>query len=371
MSKQENQNFLKIQTCVLKVNIHCDGCKTKVKKLLQKIDGVYTISIDSEQGKVTVSGSADPSTLIKKLNKAGKHAELLAPKGGSSNNNKNTNFLNDQLQKLKLGDGKGQQKDNGKPQKGNSGGGGGACGKDQKGQQQQLSQQMFKDLKLPQLKGLNFPSQKDQKHVKFNLPEGSVDGSDFDDDYDDGEFDDYDNDDFDDLDNEDDFDDDLKPINTKPMSDKKGGGDSGGNNDKKTSGNNGGKNGADKPKDGKNGEKDNGKNSKKGVEKNEAQPKMMGQGFSEIDMGKMNGPMGGGIPQGAAVHGMPAANPYQQQQYMAMMRQHQQQQQQQMMMNGPTAYGQPMGYMPVPPVYGEPYANYFSDENTNGSCSIM
>lgn len=28
-----------MQTCVLKVNIHCDGCKHKVKKILQKIEG--------------------------------------------------------------------------------------------------------------------------------------------------------------------------------------------------------------------------------------------------------------------------------------------------------------------------------------------
>lgn len=28
-----------MQTCVLKVNIHCDGCKDKVRKILQKIDG--------------------------------------------------------------------------------------------------------------------------------------------------------------------------------------------------------------------------------------------------------------------------------------------------------------------------------------------
>ncbi|GER32337.1 heavy metal transport/detoxification superfamily protein [Striga asiatica] len=73
MSKEE---FLKIQTCVLKVNIHCDGCKHKVKKILQKIEGVYTIKIDSEQGKVTVSGNVDSSTLIKKLVKNGKHAEI-------------------------------------------------------------------------------------------------------------------------------------------------------------------------------------------------------------------------------------------------------------------------------------------------------
>ena len=30
---------LYMQKCVLKVNIHCDGCKQKVKKILQKIDG--------------------------------------------------------------------------------------------------------------------------------------------------------------------------------------------------------------------------------------------------------------------------------------------------------------------------------------------
>ncbi|KAI8003974.1 Heavy metal-associated isoprenylated plant protein 32 [Camellia lanceoleosa] len=45
MSKEE---FLKIQTCVLKVNIHCDGCKRKVKKILHKIDGIFhSISIPS------------------------------------------------------------------------------------------------------------------------------------------------------------------------------------------------------------------------------------------------------------------------------------------------------------------------------------
>ncbi|RVW53347.1 Heavy metal-associated isoprenylated plant protein 32 [Vitis vinifera] len=78
MSKQE---FLQSQTCVLKVNIHCDGCKQKVKKLLQKIDGVYTTIIDADQGKVTVSGCVDPATLIKKLVKSGKHAELWGSEG--------------------------------------------------------------------------------------------------------------------------------------------------------------------------------------------------------------------------------------------------------------------------------------------------
>ncbi|XP_059659532.1 heavy metal-associated isoprenylated plant protein 35-like [Cornus florida] len=67
---------LKYQTWVLKVSIHCEGCKKKVKKVLQNIEGVYTTEIDSQQHKVTVTGNVDADTLIKKLMKTGKHAEL-------------------------------------------------------------------------------------------------------------------------------------------------------------------------------------------------------------------------------------------------------------------------------------------------------
>ncbi|XP_041009883.1 heavy metal-associated isoprenylated plant protein 37-like [Juglans microcarpa x Juglans regia] len=89
MTKEEDFKLLKIQTCVLKVNIHCDGCKHKVKKLLQRIEGVYLVNIDAEQQKVTVSGSVDASTLIKKLVRAGKHAELWSQK--STQNQKQMN----------------------------------------------------------------------------------------------------------------------------------------------------------------------------------------------------------------------------------------------------------------------------------------
>ncbi|XP_077243949.1 heavy metal transport/detoxification superfamily protein [Tasmannia lanceolata] len=84
MTKDEDFKLLKIQTCVLKVNIHCDGCKQKVKKLLQKIEGVYTVNIDAEQQKVTVSGNVDSATLIKKLVRAGKHAELWSKKSNQN-----------------------------------------------------------------------------------------------------------------------------------------------------------------------------------------------------------------------------------------------------------------------------------------------
>lgn len=41
--------FVCLQTHVLRVNIHCDGCKHKVKKLLQKIEGTYHFFLELTQ----------------------------------------------------------------------------------------------------------------------------------------------------------------------------------------------------------------------------------------------------------------------------------------------------------------------------------
>ncbi|WCJ33520.1 Heavy metal transport/detoxification superfamily protein [Euphorbia peplus] len=95
MTKDEDFKLLKIQTCVLKVNIHCDGCKQKVKKLLQRIEGVYQVNIDGDQQKVTVSGSVDAATLIKKLGRAGKIAQLWSQKPNNQLDQKQKhNFIN-------------------------------------------------------------------------------------------------------------------------------------------------------------------------------------------------------------------------------------------------------------------------------------
>ncbi|XP_022878801.1 heavy metal-associated isoprenylated plant protein 33-like [Olea europaea var. sylvestris] len=171
MSKEE---FLKIQTCVLKVNVHCDGCKHKVKKILQKIEGVYTTNIDAEQGKVTVSGNVDPTTLIKKLAKRGKYAELWrAPKA----NNNQQNQLNNQFKNLQIGNEKGQSNKN-PNQKG--------ANPQPKGGQNPQHQQLkgIQDLKMP----FNAKDQ-NQKSVKFNVPE--IDESD-DDEFDDSDYDEFD-----------------------------------------------------------------------------------------------------------------------------------------------------------------------------------
>ncbi|XP_019707202.1 uncharacterized protein [Elaeis guineensis] len=77
------------KTYVLKVNMHCHGCKEKVKKLLRKIEGVCSVSIDVEHQQVTVTGNVDSGTLIKKLARSGKRAELWSQKTTSQNHKAN------------------------------------------------------------------------------------------------------------------------------------------------------------------------------------------------------------------------------------------------------------------------------------------
>ncbi|XP_054803523.1 heavy metal-associated isoprenylated plant protein 36-like isoform X2 [Prosopis cineraria] len=80
---EEQIKSLICKTHVLKVSIHCEGCKRKVKKILRSIDGVYNINIDLRKQRVEVTGNVDSKTLIKKLTKSGKHAELWPEKSNS------------------------------------------------------------------------------------------------------------------------------------------------------------------------------------------------------------------------------------------------------------------------------------------------
>ncbi|KAL9229268.1 hypothetical protein vseg_004753 [Gypsophila vaccaria] len=130
MSKDEDYKLLKIQTCVLRVNIHCDGCKQKVKKLLRRTEGVYSVSVDAELPKVTVSGSVDSTALIKKLERAGKHAELWTQK---SNQNQNQKQKNNDNGNNSCGKGDNKQKNQGQKQ--------------QQQQQQQQQQKQNNEIK--------------------------------------------------------------------------------------------------------------------------------------------------------------------------------------------------------------------------------
>ncbi|KAJ6766616.1 COPPER CHAPERONE putative-RELATED [Salix purpurea] len=87
--------LLKVETHYLKVHINCEGCKQKVRKLLKKIDGVYSVNIKIDHQLVIVSGRVDSATLIKKLVKSGKRAELwsVITKNKRNQEQLNTNQL--------------------------------------------------------------------------------------------------------------------------------------------------------------------------------------------------------------------------------------------------------------------------------------
>ncbi|KAG8078995.1 hypothetical protein GUJ93_ZPchr0007g6325 [Zizania palustris] len=68
---------IECQALVLRVSIHCEGCKKKVKKVLQNVHGVLICDVDARSNKVTVTTSrnVDANILIAKLRKSGKQAE--------------------------------------------------------------------------------------------------------------------------------------------------------------------------------------------------------------------------------------------------------------------------------------------------------
>lgn len=92
----------------LKVFIHCEGCSRKVKRIIKCVDGVDSVSIELESGKVTVTGCVDSKAVLQSLQKAGKHAEIWHNAGKAvnlqnqaankpANNKMNTRIKSDSL----------------------------------------------------------------------------------------------------------------------------------------------------------------------------------------------------------------------------------------------------------------------------------
>ncbi|KAJ7541945.1 hypothetical protein O6H91_10G082500 [Diphasiastrum complanatum] len=69
-------NQLPYTTTVLRVALHCEGCKRKVVEALCKIKGVKKIDISMRKQKVIVCGHIDPSTILKVIKRTGKNVEF-------------------------------------------------------------------------------------------------------------------------------------------------------------------------------------------------------------------------------------------------------------------------------------------------------
>lgn len=65
---------------VLKVDIHCEGCARKFKKLLKSFPGVDAVSADMANNKLTVVGNVDPLKIREHVgSRTGKKVDLLSP----------------------------------------------------------------------------------------------------------------------------------------------------------------------------------------------------------------------------------------------------------------------------------------------------
>ncbi|AED97379.1 Heavy metal transport/detoxification superfamily protein [Arabidopsis thaliana] len=81
-------------TVVLKVDMHCEGCASRIVKCVRSFQGVETVKSESATGKLTVTGALDPVKLREKLEeKTKKKVDLVSPqpKKEKEKENKNKN----------------------------------------------------------------------------------------------------------------------------------------------------------------------------------------------------------------------------------------------------------------------------------------
>ncbi|KAL1208644.1 Heavy metal-associated isoprenylated plant protein 3 [Cardamine amara subsp. amara] len=84
-------------TVVLKVDMHCEGCASRIVKCVRSFQGVETVKSESATGKLTVTGALDPAKLREKLEeKTKKKVDLVSPqpKKEKENNNKDNKDKN-------------------------------------------------------------------------------------------------------------------------------------------------------------------------------------------------------------------------------------------------------------------------------------
>ncbi|KAL4611515.1 hypothetical protein ACB092_08G129400 [Castanea dentata] len=75
--KNKDSNSL---TSVYKIDIHCDGCATKIKRCVKEFQGVEDVKTEMALNKLTVVGKVDPTKLRDKLSqKTRKNVELVSP----------------------------------------------------------------------------------------------------------------------------------------------------------------------------------------------------------------------------------------------------------------------------------------------------
>ncbi|KAL6987365.1 hypothetical protein U1Q18_013114 [Sarracenia purpurea var. burkii] len=70
-----------MSTVVLKIRLHCEGCIHKIKRIIRKIKGVNTVTVDAQKDLVTVTGTMDAKDLAPYLKeKLRRSVDVVPPK---------------------------------------------------------------------------------------------------------------------------------------------------------------------------------------------------------------------------------------------------------------------------------------------------
>ncbi|KAG5515584.1 hypothetical protein RHGRI_036579 [Rhododendron griersonianum] len=102
-----------VTTAVMKVNLHCQGCIQKIRRVVTKTTGYQDMSIDEQKDQVTVKGTMDMKALAEALKERLKRpVEIVQPK-------------KDNAEKKEKGGGGGAKKEKGGGEEGKTGGDGG------------------------------------------------------------------------------------------------------------------------------------------------------------------------------------------------------------------------------------------------------
>ncbi|KAL8230827.1 hypothetical protein R6Q57_000605 [Mikania cordata] len=63
---------------VLSVDLHCLKCRKKVMMLISSIEGIDSIVLDLSKNTATITGEADPASIIRKVRKCRKSAQVVS-----------------------------------------------------------------------------------------------------------------------------------------------------------------------------------------------------------------------------------------------------------------------------------------------------
>ncbi|KAJ8754260.1 hypothetical protein K2173_002160 [Erythroxylum novogranatense] len=108
--KAEEKKPAKESTVVLKIRLHCDGCISKIKKIISKSKGVTNVAVDTAKEVVTVTGTMDVKELVPYLKDKLKRNVDVVP---AKDEKKDGGGGGDKKADKKEGDGKTEKKEGG------------------------------------------------------------------------------------------------------------------------------------------------------------------------------------------------------------------------------------------------------------------